>query len=196
MSSLPAALPTELLRSGGTEHEPGRLTELVKGNFAYVWRLMRRLGLRREEADDAAQRVFMVLAERMSDVAPGHERGFLFRTAINIASKAHRSRERRREDVGAEARLHEHADPSPPPDELVDRERARELLDRILGSMPMDLRVVFVLSEIEQVTMAQIAVALEIPAGTVASRLRRAREDFAVRVARLNRGTPREGRGQ
>jgi RNA polymerase sigma-70 factor (ECF subfamily) len=70
-------------------------------------------------------------------------------------------------------------------EELIDRRRARELLDEILAAMTMELRLVFVLFEVEQLTMAEIARMLELPPGTVASRLRRAREDFAARVRRI-----------
>jgi RNA polymerase sigma-70 factor (ECF subfamily) len=51
--------------------------------------------------------------------------------------------------------------------------------------MPIDLRAVFVLYELEQLTSAEIAELLQIPPGTVASRLRRARESFESCVARL-----------
>ena len=45
--------------------------------------------------------------------------------------------------------------------------------------MPMELRAVFVLSELEELTMAQIAEMMSTPPGTVASRLRRARAAFS-----------------
>jgi len=53
--------------------------------------------------------------------------------------------------------------------------------------MPIELRAVFVLSEIEELTMAEIAVLMAIPPGTVASRLRRARVQFSEHVARLHK---------
>ena len=51
--------------------------------------------------------------------------------------------------------------------------------------MSEELRAVFVLHDIERLTMADIADALELKPGTVASRLRRAREDFDNRVGRV-----------
>jgi RNA polymerase sigma-70 factor (ECF subfamily) len=59
--------------------------------------------------------------------------------------------------------------------------------------MPMDLRAVFALFELEQVTMAEISVLLGLPAGTVASRLRRARREFRDRVAGLAQGQTLRG---
>jgi len=65
------------------------------------------------------------------------------------------------------------------------------MLDRVLSDMDGDLRTVFVLYEFEELSMAEIADALSIPRGTVASRLRRARGDFRDRVRAL--GTTKKG---
>jgi RNA polymerase sigma-70 factor (ECF subfamily) len=51
--------------------------------------------------------------------------------------------------------------------------------------MDVDLRAVLALYEFEEMTTAEIAAILDIPGGTVASRLRRARADFRERVAML-----------
>ena len=59
--------------------------------------------------------------------------------------------------------------------------------------MDLDLRSVFILYEVEEMTMAEIAAVLQIPPGTVASRLRRAREDFLSRVRRLGLAEERKG---
>ena len=63
--------------------------------------------------------------------------------------------------------------------------RATPDLDDILAAMSDELRAVFVLHDIERLTMAEIAEVLDLKPGTVASRLRRARKDFDQRVARL-----------
>jgi RNA polymerase sigma-70 factor (ECF subfamily) len=70
------------------------------------------------------------------------------------------------------------------------------LLDEVLDAMTMDLRTVFVLFELEELPTAEIARLLEIPVGTAASRLRRAREEFHVLAKRVRarlsfRGGPR-----
>jgi len=51
--------------------------------------------------------------------------------------------------------------------------------------MTLELRAVFVLFELEEMSTPEIADLLEIPTGTVASRLRRAREEFQKLVTRL-----------
>jgi RNA polymerase sigma-70 factor (ECF subfamily) len=61
-------------------------------------------------------------------------------------------------------------------------------LERILESMDEDTRTVFVLFELEGMTMAAIAKLVGVPMGTVASRLRRAREDFQREARRVRSG--------
>jgi len=59
------------------------------------------------------------------------------------------------------------------------------LLDQILSEMDPDLIATFVLFELEGMSTAEIADALEVPPGTVASRLRRGRQAFRARASRL-----------
>ena len=59
------------------------------------------------------------------------------------------------------------------------------MLDEVLQAMPIELRTVFVMSELEELTMAEIAEVESIPEGTVASRLRRARAEFSDQAKRL-----------
>ena len=54
-----------------------------------------------------------------------------------------------------------------------------------LDALPDDLRTVFVLFEVEEMASADIAAALDLPLGTVASRLRRAREAFGTAAKRV-----------
>lgn len=181
LESLSLSSPDLVVR----EADPGRLSELVKKELAPLWRFLRRLGLTEAEADDGAQQVFIVVARRLDEIDEGRERAFVFSTALNVAAKLHRSRNRRREVSDDE--LEERRDSLPGLDELIDRRRARALLDEILEAMAEDIRIVFVLYEIEELTMAEIATVLEVPPGTVASRLRRARTDFNARVARIEK---------
>jgi RNA polymerase sigma-70 factor (ECF subfamily) len=162
--------------------QQARLAQLVTEQFNFVWRLLRRIGVPASDADDAAQQVFIVASQRLHDIRVGSERAFLFSTALHVGARARRSRARKREDFGLE--LEDQVVLEPSPEELVDRRRARALLDSMLEEMPLELRVVFVLYELEQLTSVEIAELIEVPVGTVASRLRRAREDFAARVAR------------
>jgi len=169
-----------------------RLAALVEDHFAYVWRVLRRLGLGEVDSDDVAQLVFLRATKRLADIRPQAERAFLYTMALHAAYKHRRTEQRRREDLLEDFDVP--AEELAGADELVDRRRARETLDRIVRGMPIDFREVFVLYEIEGLSTTEIAEIIGIPVGTVASRLRRARADFEGRVARLEaRGRMRGG---
>ncbi|HVK86706.1 MAG TPA: sigma-70 family RNA polymerase sigma factor [Kofleriaceae bacterium] len=160
-----------------------RLRAMFDANFDFVWRSLRRLGVPSATVDDAAQEVFLVASRKLASIELGRERSFLFATALRVASTARRAQSRRGEhDEQAVAGLVDHA---ANPEEQADRQRARAVLDRILAEMEDDLRAVFVLYELEELTMAEIATTLELAPGTVASRLRRAREQFQETARRL-----------
>ena len=161
-----------------------RWRAIVSDHMDFIWRALRRLGVRDADLADAAQQVFLVMARKLALVREGSERGFLFQTAVRVASDSRRSRTRRREVP--DDLLASRADERPGPDETLEARFRRAQLDRILDRMPMDLRAVFVLSELEELTMAQIAAMMGMPPGTVASRLRRARAAFGEHVARLH----------
>jgi RNA polymerase sigma-70 factor (ECF subfamily) len=160
-----------------------RLTDLVTTQGDFVARSLRNLGVFGGELDDCVQKVFMVAAKKLDDIQPGKERAFLFACARNTASHFRRSLARKREvsdDVLAES-----PGAQATPDVLTEQKRYRELLDRVLETMDVELREIFVLHAFEEMTMAEIAETLSIPAGTVASRLRRARLRFKEELTRL-----------
>jgi RNA polymerase sigma-70 factor (ECF subfamily) len=160
-----------------------RLRAMIAAHYDFLWRLLRRLGLPPDRAEDATQRVFFTASRRLDQIEAPSERSFLFGTALRVASEARREASSRREDLRAETP--ERADPAPLADELIDRSRARALLDDILDAMEEDVRVVFVLFELEGLTTSEVAELLRLPMGTVASRLRRARTLFQTIVTRL-----------
>jgi RNA polymerase sigma-70 factor (ECF subfamily) len=172
--------------------DQARLRAIFADHFDFIWRSLRRLGLSNDRADDAAQSVFVVASRRLDAIEVGRERAFLFATAIRVASDVRRSTLRRREVPGED--VAEPTDPRPHPDELLDQRRARAVLDTVLDALPMELRVVFVLFELEEMATPQIAALLSIKPGTAASRLRRAREEFQSTLARMKaRGVIGEG---
>jgi RNA polymerase sigma-70 factor (ECF subfamily) len=160
-----------------------RFRALVDANFDFIWRALRGLGVPNGGADDAAQQVFVIALQKLDEIAIGSERSFLFGTALGVAANARRKTARSKETADDDA-VYAQADTQSNPEEMASRNQARARLDAILAAMPLDLRTVFVLFELEALTMAEIAEMLALPPGTVASRLRRAREDFHARVAR------------
>lgn len=184
--SAPAIVVDEA--TGPTMTDAERLTAMFTAHFDFVWRSLRRLGVHDAAVDDAAQEVFVVAQRKLRVIEHGKEKAFLFGTAVRVAADARRAHGRRREtpsDTAAAASV----DHREPVDELVEQKRARELLDRVIAALPDDARPVFVLYELEGMTMAEIAACLAIPPGTVASRLRRAREAFETVIAEHKRGS-------
>lgn len=169
-----SSLLTVPLIRDSAEAQRERLGRLIAAEYRLVWRLLRRFGVAESSVDDATQQVFLVIAERLSEIKPGSERAFAFGTALRVAQTLRRRAAREGIELVAEERVAQ----GPLPDELSDQRRARERLDRILDQLPDDLRSVFVLFEIEGMTSPEIAAVTGLALGTVASRLRRAREQF------------------
>jgi RNA polymerase sigma-70 factor (ECF subfamily) len=154
-------------------------------SFQFIWRTLRRLGVRPESAvDDATQRVFEIAARKHRKIQPGHERAFLFKTAVLVAAEERRAQRRGRE-IADEALVRAAVDTAPLADQLLEQRRHRARLDLLLDELEPNLRTVFVLYELEGLTTPEISELLEIPLGTAASRLRRARSEFQAGTRRL-----------
>ena len=146
-----------------------------------VWRLARRLTTTEEEALDTTQEIFL----RVWRGLPGF-RGeaklstWVFQIAWNYL-RAHRRKMGRSlqiigEDMNAAQELVDSAADSAPDPER--RARATELLDRVevaLERLPEHYRVVVWLRDGEDLSYQEIAETLDVPIGTVRSRLARAR---------------------
>jgi RNA polymerase sigma-70 factor (ECF subfamily) len=167
------------------------IATLVRDYHAFLWRSVRRLGVPAGDVDDAVQELFLIAHRRHSEIVPGKERAFLFAVAVGVAANARRKHQRR------DNRLDHGADPAAAPmvatqdHALLARDR-RAMLDAVLDDLDDEFRVPFVLFELEEVPVTEIAELLQIPSGTVASRLRRARELFQAAAARLRARVARE----
>lgn len=169
---------------------PLELKSLFERHYASVWRLLRRFGVPVAALDDAAQEVFWVAARRLADIRAGSETAFLYGVALRVASNHLR---RDRHPTAEELELSSLPDTGPSPEEAVAERQRRALLDTVLARLPLELRTVFVLFELEGLEVRQIAELEGIPVGTASSRLRRAREEFSaiarrVRAALIARG--------
>jgi len=160
----------------GSGHADQRLVQTLSLHFRVVWRSLRRFGVPESQVDDAVQHVFATLSRKLDTVGVGKERAFLLATAARVAANVRRAEQRAPRDDEQDLDALEH--PDPVPEELLEWKRRRELLESLLDALPHDQRTAFVLFELEGLSMIEIAEALEIPMGTVASRLRRARARF------------------
>ena len=161
-----------------------RLVRMLQSHFSSVWRVGRRMGLTNAQAEENAQEAFILAAQRMRSIADGKERAYLLGTALRLASNTRRRLAHRLELSDGDDTLRKAVDERPHAESILQHKQQCDLVDRVLEAMPGILSQVFMLYELEELTLSEIAGVLEIPAGTAASRLRRAREEFSIQVQR------------
>jgi len=158
--------------------------ELYDAQFDFVWRSLRRLGVPAADLEDSAQEVFMTVHRRLAEFEPRAKvTTWLFKICMRAARDRRRRAHVRRELLDAHD-FDALADAAPDVTSELERRQDLELFDAALDDMEFDQRAVFVLFELEALSGQDIADALEIPLGTVYSRLRLAREAFRRRVRR------------
>ncbi len=162
--------------------EPLGFETVYEQHFDFVWRSLRRLGVREACLDDAAQDVFVVVHRKL-DSFEGRSslKTWLFGIALRVARNYHRTAQRR----DAEALPETVADASAPgPHEATAQAEAVRLLHSLLDTLCDDRRAVFVMMELEQMSAPEVAEALSVNLNTVYSRLRKARVDFEAALTR------------
>jgi RNA polymerase sigma-70 factor (ECF subfamily) len=165
--------------------DPGRLEQMFRAHRGLIWRTFRCRGLAPDLEADATQEVFLVAAQRLTDIQVGKERAFLIGTAMHIIQNARRARSRLQLEEDLDV-----LDESQPAAD--DRKSALDLIGKILSRIDPPLAEVFALFEISEFTLIEIAELLGIPPGTAASRLRRAREAFSEAARRIELTLRRE----
>ncbi len=179
--------PDQALARRLVQREMGALKEAYELHGERVQRLCLRLLGRRADAEDAAQEVFLKLFER-AGTFDGRARfsTWLHRLTVNLCLSR---MERERLRITLPADEGELVDPAESPAEALSRTEAREALQRLLLRLSPEHRAVLVLRELEQLSYQEIAAALDLPEGTVMSRLSRAREQ----LVRLATARPQDG---
>jgi RNA polymerase sigma-70 factor, ECF subfamily len=166
--------------------DKARLDAMFREHHETVWRTLRRSGLDAQAAADAGQQAFVVAIERLDRIRHGSERAFLIGSALRIASNNYRKARRLQFEEDMDLHVAQRSDGAS--DKLSDL----ELVDAALARMDPDLVEVFILFELEGFSSPEIAEALDVPLGTVASRLRRAREGFREAARRLELAMAKE----
>jgi RNA polymerase sigma-70 factor, ECF subfamily len=154
---------------------------LVEKYRQRVWRLALRVVRDQEEAWDVAQEAFVRAWQALPNFR-GQSTFYtwLFRIVVNVASDRLRQRGARERAFGAERVSEEEmartmADPGVTPDETAARGQQRERIMRGLDALPEHHRTIIMLSDLEGLSYREIAEVLQIPMGTVMSRLHNAR---------------------
>lgn len=161
-----------------------RIGAMFDAHYDAIWRTVKRLGVLDGDADDAAQKVFVIAARRIDAIVVGQEGRYLYGIAVRVASEMRRRAPARR-IAGGDELLAAIPDDARGPEEALMESEARDALDETLEGMSDDLRTVLVLVEIEGMAIVDLAEILEVPVGTATSRLRRAREEFSASARRV-----------
>ncbi len=167
------------------EAEALTFPKVYRAHFRFVWRTLGRLGVREADQMDVTQNVFIIVHRQL----PGFEgrskvTTWLFSICRLVVRDYLRSAPVRLEVLVDARNLPQLASTESPLQRLDSEELAR-LLETILDRLPEKLCIVFVLFELDEMSGEDIARLLDVPVGTVRSRLRLARAAFQREVTLL-----------
>jgi len=181
-----------MLPADPREDSAAAFREAYERHVRSVWRVLFRLGVPERDLPDAAQEVFLVVARRLPEFEP-HAKlmTWIFAICRRVASDRRQLAHARRELAASHLPTCDfpgtpwpHEESPLDADALIDRRRARAVLESILERMPETQRIVFTLFELDGLSGEEIASALNLRVGTVRSRLRLARDLFERSVQR------------
>jgi uncharacterized protein (TIGR03066 family) len=175
LDRLLAAPDGQLLSRFVAARDEEAFADLVRRHGPMVLGVCRRVLRHQQDAEDALQATFIILARKASSVVKRASVGsWLYGVAYRTALQARASLARRR---GREAQVHDMPHPAAGPDDW------RPLLDEELGRLPEKYRAAVVLCDLEGRPRKDAAGLLGIPEGTLSSRLTAARRLLARRLS-------------
>lgn len=152
--------------------------------FDFVWATARRLGVDSAAIDDVVQEIFIAVHGSISTLQrPEALKSWVYSVARRTVSNHHRA-VRARGGKGSTVVDDELESNQPTPFEVTQKNADLQLLANLLAELDEPKREVFALVELEEMTVPEVAEALEIPVNTAYSRLRAARLAFEAAVAR------------
>lgn len=173
-----SAAPAIAARSG-----PLDFRQIYDSHVDFVWRMVERLGVSSANVEDAVQEVFLIVYRRRVDFREESSlRTWIGGIAVRVA-KDFRRRHARKEDHEPLETQSGRAQETPGPLDHVSDAQAFRLVMRLLENLDEDQRTVFVLSELEELSAADIAELTAVSVNTVSSRLRLARAHFSELIA-------------
>jgi RNA polymerase sigma-70 factor (ECF subfamily) len=154
-------------------------------HVGFVWRVLRTFGVPEAQVEDAVQDVFVVVHRRLGEwQGKAAITTWLFAIARRVASAHRRRAERRTQELTDELgdeRI-DHSAGQLDPFAEASRAQAAATVLAILEQLDHDKRVVFVLVELEQLSVPEVARLLDLNVNTAYSRLRIARQTFEAAV--------------
>jgi RNA polymerase sigma-70 factor, ECF subfamily len=170
----------------GTDPDPRvpPFSVIYRDYFDFVWSSARRLGVGLDAIDDLVQEIFVVVHTRLGTLEhPEALRSWVYGIVRRKVSTYRRSRlTRKRLDalrLGGQSQVLA-------PIDLAEHTEQVKLLSKLLDELDSSKREVFVLVEVEELTVPETASLLGVPVNTVYSRLRAGRQAFNEALARYN----------
>jgi RNA polymerase sigma-70 factor (ECF subfamily) len=145
----------------------------------------------REQARDLAQEIFVRLYQTMESFQSGRSfRVWLYSVGRNLCIDHYRRerRERRRDERPVDE-IRDLASPLETPEQNLAKREREALLFRALDGLGSISREAIVMKDLQNLSLDEIARTLEVPLGTVKSRLARARLELGKSILRLERGS-------
>jgi RNA polymerase sigma-70 factor, ECF subfamily len=159
-----------------------RFSEVVGPMLGRLHRLARRILRSDDLGEDAVQEAIFTLWK--AGQLPPNPSAWLSRAVVNRSLHLNRSRYRRHRHELRACFDRTESDPSGDAARILEFEEMGTRIDQALSMLSERLRTVFVLREIEQMDYQAIANRLQIPMGTVRSRLARSREALQQALGR------------
>ncbi len=153
---------------------------MVERNARFVFRVAYALLRNSADCEDAVQETFLKLYRSDAWRRMDDERAFLARTAWRVAQNHRRKR-------GTSEPLPDVLDNQPGTEALIGEQARIATVHRLIDALPEELRQPLLLSTVDELNSPAIAAVLDIPEGTVRSRLMRARELLKARLATVER---------
>lgn len=152
----------------------------------YVIRTLRHLGIPEADVEDLAQEVFVTVQRKLPEFEGRSKLStWLYGICLRVASDHRRRAYFNRERLDREPLEHA-AEPAVDAPDVQAENRA--VLGQLLGCLDADKRAVFVLYELEGLSMREVAEAVGCPLQTAYSRLHAARDLLQAEWLRLNGG--------
>lgn len=148
--------------------------DIFREQLGFIWRCLAGFGVRDADLQDQTQEVLVIVHRRLSDFDGVSLRGWLYGICQRVAAGYRRKASVRRERLASSPHLRAGSE-----DLGRDETDARRLeleLVKILDQLDDEKRTVFILYEVEELTLQEIAAAVGCPLQTVYSRLRAARK--------------------
>jgi RNA polymerase sigma-70 factor (ECF subfamily) len=157
---------------------------IAQHQLGFIWRTLASLGVPESELDDQCQEVLLIVHRRLQDFDGASLRGWLYGISQRVAAAYRRRAVVRKEVAVAEPMARE--DVSRDVLTIESRRFERELL-AVLAELDGDKQQVFLMYEIEEMTLQEIAATLVVPLQTIYSRLRAARKHVRQAFSRPER---------